>query len=76
MSEVPLYHVTPGAASERRGNNSEGFRMFTSKLGPQSGPDCLSCAEFAQQRCEDSHAAPGIYCAIWASALPTGVPRS
>jgi hypothetical protein len=68
MSEVPLYHVTFGAASERKGNTLKGFRMFTSKPGPESGPDCLICAEFARQRCEDSHVAPGIYCTIWASA--------
>ena len=35
---------------ERRGNRLKGFRTFKRKPGPEPGPDCLACAEFARQR--------------------------
>jgi len=49
MSEVPLYTSNP-TASERRGDTLKRFNSFTAKASPESGPDSLICAEFAQER--------------------------
>ena len=55
MSEVPLYRrALRGAAVERERNNLKGFKDFCQKpwlkSRPESGLDCLMCAEFARQR--------------------------
>ena len=48
LSDTKVYAFGP--LPSEKGKSQKGRRTFTRKQGPESGPDCLICAEFARSR--------------------------